>query len=1024
MSKPKRSALGGKNKKILLTIATLGLLFSFGRIFAQQNNSEQPPNLGDLKTALVATVNIHDAKIVSQEGNSIKIGFDLSNQINSQPGVKYGINLVKAEGGKNKTLVDEKVYDENIYLGENFILSREIEYQAPAFFSGTYEVWIISKNEKGLRLSAARAGEISLNGDNQYLNQIQEQCYLAIKGDKENKKYRPDQGVDISSSETLLVTCPVKNNFSNAKEAFPVLTTFYRDSFGEKVSEKKENMLFFQAQEEKTLSFEIPTVSKPQAYDTKITFFNGQGEAISNSVKFHYVIQGESATFQNLTLDRDYYQAGDEARLNIFWSPSADSFPGSRISKNDSQKKNLSVLISNDQGVACADKYSVSIDSNQVEPKEYSLPIKKECVNPKIETTINDKSGKVLDQSTNKIETQSVENGRKVSEALKKEKAERMKRISLAVFVTFISIVFISLIIKIFAKGRRNIGKKMLFLLFLSSSFIFANNAHGDTFTIYGRRCSGSMYAVTMCKIFGGGVGISYTMNIGTNKSTYTPGETIAAEGSMPFVDACSNIATNAYLTGNINGSGDVGLYDGSVNSGNAINIYAPWFNAPGSGGNYNANFNLYINWDDPVTWGHMDGSLATSYKVGCKDSSYYAYWISNNTVNPGDHFTAVCNYGAYTNAIGFSTGAASSCNWTGWGSGYPGAVFDCIAKNKPGTYNANCKLYNIDPDHYCARSDSAGSITVLCSDSSWTFDTPRNEICAEQCAPQTSNCGNHRCTLPGTKNCNNAPTAHINLPEADATRFKNEDVEFEGYGTDPDGSIAAHRWYLDGQCTQDPVTLQYSCPGTPACKCVGDPMICTSGGAAISNCYFDPVTNRSSFSKKFSATGIHAVFYRVTDNDGKLSAPDIRNFTIANPQYALNVIINGSGTVASEDGLINCPGVCSHNYDEDSVVKLTATAGSGYEKGNPLWLINGSSGGNNNSRNITMNASKNVTANFVSTSCVSDGSECASNSNSYKTKRQNTCKGEMFQDKCGGYTCQCTQGDCKDCTSWREIGP
>src|SRR5271165_448874 len=60
---------------------------------------------------------------------------------------------------------------------------------------------------------------------------------------------------------------------------------------------------------------------------------------------------------------------------------------------------------------------------------------------------------------------------------------------------------------------------------------------------------------------------------------------------------------------------------------------------------------------------------------------------------------------------------------------------------------------------------------------------------------------------------------------------------------------------------------------------------------------------------------------------------------TFTQLSYTLTVATIGSGTVASTDGLINCPGTCSHSYLSNTQVTLNATPGQG-------WVFGGWSGG------------------------------------------------------------------------------
>lgn len=76
----------------------------------------------------------------------------------------------------------------------------------------------------------------------------------------------------------------------------------------------------------------------------------------------------------------------------------------------------------------------------------------------------------------------------------------------------------------------------------------------------------------------------------------------------------------------------------------------------------------------------------------------------------------------------------------------------------------------------------------------------------------------------------------------------------------------------------------------------------------------------------------------------------------------------NGTGTVVSNVGLINCPGVCSHSYDLNAVVTLSATADSGFEFTG--WSGAGCSG--IGACVVTMNQLQTVTATFQGSQALS----------------------------------------------------
>src|SRR3989338_7530408 len=78
-------------KKILLLVPLLLLLS--GASFASAQSAQEAPHEGP-EPVVVATVNIYDAEIVSQQGNIFSLSFDLSNREGAQPAVRYAVQLI------------------------------------------------------------------------------------------------------------------------------------------------------------------------------------------------------------------------------------------------------------------------------------------------------------------------------------------------------------------------------------------------------------------------------------------------------------------------------------------------------------------------------------------------------------------------------------------------------------------------------------------------------------------------------------------------------------------------------------------------------------------------------------------------------------------------------------------------------------------------------------------------------------------------------------------------------------------
>ena len=83
-------------------------------------------------------------------------------------------------------------------------------------------------------------------------------------------------------------------------------------------------------------------------------------------------------------------------------------------------------------------------------------------------------------------------------------------------------------------------------------------------------------------------------------------------------------------------------------------------------------------------------------------------------------------------------------------------------------------------------------------------------------------------------------------------------------------------------------------------------------------------------------------------------------------PTYTLTVTTNGSGSVTSTDGFINCPGACSHSYLVNTQVQLNANPAQGW--GFSAWSGAGCSGSNPTCF-VTMTGNQNVSATFTQSS-------------------------------------------------------
>ncbi|MDP1833318.1 MAG: hypothetical protein Q8L11_00085, partial [Candidatus Moranbacteria bacterium] len=337
-----------KTKTLLVSVlAVFGTAF-----FIPAQAQELVPPEQETQAVTVATVNIYDAQITRQDNNNIQLTFDLSNREQIQPDVRYAVQLMK----DRQILMDEQIYPETISLNENETIKKEIEYLAPSYLSGEFQLMLIARNQNGLLLAIANPGQVILKGDNQFIEINPSSCYLTVADEAGDKRYTLDQGVDIKPEEQLIATCDLTNHANNPITFTPNFKTYWRTTFGEEVTTNKEDRstLTLNPQEKKQIRFTLPKAQTPQAYDTVLELQNEQNQTISNKLAFHYVLRGPSATIQNLRLDKDYYQKGQTAQASFFWSGSADNFPDSRLGATDSGQLTADITIKNADNQICA----------------------------------------------------------------------------------------------------------------------------------------------------------------------------------------------------------------------------------------------------------------------------------------------------------------------------------------------------------------------------------------------------------------------------------------------------------------------------------------------------------------------------------------------------------------------------------------------------------------------------------------------------------------------------------------------
>ncbi|MFH0755212.1 MAG: hypothetical protein V1910_00905 [bacterium] len=373
------------NKKNILFLF-ISIIFSF--LFYNFTQAIPAPSSEGIT---VATVYLHNAKIISNDERNYKISFDISNKVGAQPQIKYAVRLTASSS--NKSILDEKVYDEILSMKENSTFNKIIDYTIPdALPIGTYRLWIESKNGSGLPLGIAFVGEIKITKNiPNTVEIINDSCFF-ITG---TEKIPLSRGIVLDSQSPFIMKCKIRSSFSKNIILTPIFITRDRTAFGDIVAnntndKNKENITIKKGENE--ITFTLPKVEKPQSYNLNLSLISTDEKTISNTVTFNYVLSGQSGIIQNVVFNKTFYKKGEKAKLQIFSTTQADV-----------KTSTITALILNNDGIPCSATSSKEVSHFSV--LSLSIPIIKECLNPKANIILSSADGSILDVKNFQVST-------------------------------------------------------------------------------------------------------------------------------------------------------------------------------------------------------------------------------------------------------------------------------------------------------------------------------------------------------------------------------------------------------------------------------------------------------------------------------------------------------------------------------------------------------------------------------------------------------------------------------------------
>lgn len=735
----KKKTIGG-----LILSATL---FLFMPVLALGQNAPRPEIV---EVQVVSEISIENAKIVSQNGNEIKVTLDLFNGgKNIQPDIFYSIKLMEQKE-TYQTIAETKNYSDSVDLSAGERAHKEVVYNASDFLTGNFQVWVEAHNSKGTSLMQAFIGEVELKGSAGYISIEKDTCNVKVQG--EEIEYGPSQGVDISSDETLVGTCLLKNNFPVAKQAGIRFEVRYRSVSGNIVSNSKGEDVSFEAGGQKEVSFILPKEKKPQAYEIKMFLVGSDEKKNSNETLFHYVLTGKSVTIQNVSLNSDGYENGSQAKISFFLSSSADSFIDSRKGGTNIEEVFASVEMKNKDGKSCLGRNEYKIESNFSGVINLDIPVINSCQNPSMVVSVKDKDGNILDSANFLM-------GEKVKSPAESEKFSTPGMFTGKNILEILGLLTLLLVvIIIIVKKIKKRGAMMMFLLF-SFSALMAFGLPGNS------KANGGSFVVGTR---GFGIPAVYTVNL--DKSTYVPGEQMVVSGSG-FGGMCNNgwawIALAVAIPFPEGNTVTVFVLPDGV-LGPAVASGSIYRNAPTTPGDYIARF-----WGSTHSEAHTRGTFSGTFDVPFTVVAPLTLNVVKTgtgtgtiTSNPaGIDCGITCDYNFVEDSgVTLAATPASGSTFSGWSGtdiSCPGTGDCSVTMDANKTVTA--KFDTCVPDCTCAANVCTGG---QCLDGCGGYCNGTMLCCFPDCACAANTCKGKTCSDECSGNCNGTKDCSANWRE------------------------------------------------------------------------------------------------------------------------------------------------------------------------------------------------------------------------------------------------------------------
>ncbi len=376
--------------KHFLKFFSLSLLFVF--YFFAQNVSGQNLETSLKKSISLAKVEFLKPVLVKQSGHDLKLNIGIKNNGTAVDGIKYTLVLYK---DSMKDATDTYVVPEVFNLSENESKTFAVPYSIPKVFSGTYSLGFEVRTLSGLRLASTKLNQkIILTDAKQGVLIDKKSCFLAVKGEKANAHYSPEEGIDIKNDEVLIASCVLVNQGPVALTLTPKFDVIAGSAVGNTVLSSSSEKISISSGEKKTVSFELPTPTEPQFYVTNVSLVAGDNQ-ISNTVPFSFLIQGEGVVIKRVVFDKDSYLKKDTVNVGLFWDYVASYNREARLgTEMFPRNPKVTFTLASGDGKRCAKDAVFPLPLGE-KFKQFTLSLATDCKDVKAYVLISDDEKKL-----------------------------------------------------------------------------------------------------------------------------------------------------------------------------------------------------------------------------------------------------------------------------------------------------------------------------------------------------------------------------------------------------------------------------------------------------------------------------------------------------------------------------------------------------------------------------------------------------------------------------------------------------